>query len=555
MKKVKKLICLMMVFSLCTTAFFSLPMSDVHALGKQGKVKPLATILLVPLDDRPANIYFPQHIGKAAGIDVLIPPREKLGYFTSPGDGEAIGEWLLEQGDHADAFVISVSMLAYGGLIASRTGIQSYEKAVENVQIIKNIREKYPDKPIYVYDTIQRLAVTAISDEYLEYYNEVREWAILYDKVVNLGMEEGRERLEELQRTIPPHVLEDYLNARARNHQINQLLVDWVDEGIIDFLILAQDDAAEYGLHRAEREVLVNKIEQLQVQDRAFVFPGADEIDAVLVARFVNQLLKQSPAFYVEYAGIHGSEWIAPFEDTTFDYNVEKHILAAGGTIVENQEDADIYLLLNTPSDNRPEDINKLVNRIKELIDLNKQVAIGDVIEVNRSEAVFVEMLLEQIDVTKLLAYSGWNTAGNTLGITIGHAASRYTFLEQTSGMGVPQYLHAAKAHYEFLLHRFAKDDGYKNVVHPRARNFIQSIGGSEWDLGDHYDEVNGFVQEQLKSETENYFEHFAGKEVYIGSRGNKDFYATISKLEDVHVKLPWPRIFEAELEPILILE
>src|SRR5690606_4655918 len=184
----------------------------------------------------------------------------------------------------------------------------------------------------------------------------------------------------------------------------------------------------------------------------------------------------------------------------------------------------------------------------------DKHVAIGDVLIVNKADEAFVMELAERVDLTKLLSYSGWNTAGNALGITVGHAASRFIFTEQKSGFGVPVYEQAAKAHYEFLLHRFAKDQGYKNIVQPAARNFITSIGASEWDLGNHYEQVNNFVNEKLTSETEKWYEHFDGKKVYIGSRGNKAFYKTITSLEYVHVKLPWPRIFEAELEPELEL-
>lgn len=165
-----------------------------------------------------------------------------------------------------------------------------------------------------------------------------------------------------------------------------------------------------------------------------------------------------------------------------------------------------------------------------------------------------VTELAATVDLTKILAYSGWNTAGNALGITVGHAAARTAFLEQKSGFGVPLYEQAAESHYEFLLHRFAKDQGYKNVVHPAARAYIQQIGASEWNLGNHYEQVNNFVTEKLILETEKWYLHFDNKKVYIGSRGNKDFYKTISSLENVQVKLPWPRIFEAELEPELEL-
>jgi Protein of unknown function (DUF4127) len=517
----------------------------------------LATVLMVPLDDRPANLYFPQQVAKSAGVEVKTPPKEMIGKFTEPGNGERISEWLLENGSEADGFVISTSMLAYGGLVASRTGTKSLEEAMADIQVIKELKERYPNKPVFVYDTIQRLAVTAISDEYLKYYAQISEWAILYDKVVNLGMP-GRERLEELESIIPPAVLDDYKKARARNHSVNNLMIDWADEGYIDYLILSQDDAAPYGLHRAERERLLEKVSELNVENKVAVFPGADEVDVVLISRFVNHMFNSSPSYFIDYGGIDGKDWIAPFEDTTFDYNVKKHVVAAGGKIVEKESEAAIHLILNTPSattQNREQEINQLVDRIKQLIENGKQVAIGDVLYVNRADEVFVNQLAQSVDITKILSYSGWNTAGNALGITVGHAGARTAFIEQKTGFGVSLYQQAAEAHYEFLLHRFAKDQGYKNVVHPAARAFIQQIGASEWNLGDNYSAVNDFVVEKLTAETEKWYQHFDGKKVYIGSRGSKNFYKTIDSLERVHVKLPWPRIFEAELEPDVELQ
>ncbi|MCM3766391.1 DUF4127 family protein [Neobacillus niacini] len=531
--------------------------SSMGMVAAAGKEKSLATILMVPLDDRPANTYFPQQVGKAAGMEVIIPPKEMIGRYTEPGNGEEISKWILKNADQADGFVISTSMLAYGGLVASRTGVKSLEDSLRDIQVIKKLKALYPNKPVYVYDTIQRLAVTAINDEYLKYYSLISEWAVLYDKVVNLGMD-GKERLEQLEALIPASVLEDYKKARARNHTVNQLMIDWVQEGYIDYLILSQDDAAPYGVHRAEREILNAKVNELQVQDKVSVFPGADEVDVVLVSRFVNHFFHSSPKFFVEYGGIQGHDWIAPFEDTTFDYNVQKHIISAGGTLVGSEDQADIHLLLNTPSSSsssRSKDIDGLVNRTKELLAKGKQVAIGDVLIVNKAEEELVMKLARSVDLTKLLSYSGWNTAGNALGITVGHAASRYAFIVQTSGFGVPLYEQTAKAHYEFLLHRFAKDQGYKNVVHPAARAYVQQLGAGEFDLGAHYDQVNRFVQEKLTEQTEYWYQYFDSKQVYIGSRGNKDFYKTISSLESVHVKLPWPRIFEAELEPTITLK
>lgn len=170
-------------------------------------------LAIVPLDDRPANMYFPAMTAASAGVGTTFPPDEAIGTFTTPGDGAAVGDWLLQQ-DDADGYVVSVSMLAYGGLIASRTGVMSEAEARRNVAALRELRAENPGTPIYVYDTIQRLAVTALGGNAAEYYELIRRWAILVDRVENLGHEEYRAELEEVRAQIPDNVLEDYLAAR-----------------------------------------------------------------------------------------------------------------------------------------------------------------------------------------------------------------------------------------------------------------------------------------------------------------------------------------------------
>src|SRR5690606_21806489 len=137
-------------------------------------------------------------------------------------------------------------------------------------------------------------------------------------------------------------------------------LIDWTANHYIDYLVLAQDDAAEYGLHRAESELLDEKVNKLNIEDKVSIFPGTDEVDVVLLARFATKVYNESPTFYIEYSGIHGKNWVAPFEDTSFDQNVIKHITAAGAKITTDEKNADVNLILNTPStikENREKDL------------------------------------------------------------------------------------------------------------------------------------------------------------------------------------------------------
>lgn len=82
-----------------------------------------------------------------------------------------------------DGFIISTDMLAYGGLIGSRQlredGGGTYpaydEQTTHLLDVIRDIKTKYPRKPLFVMDTIMRLATTSFADGLaLDAYNESR---------------------------------------------------------------------------------------------------------------------------------------------------------------------------------------------------------------------------------------------------------------------------------------------------------------------------------------------------------------------------------------------
>lgn len=544
--------------ALLLTAALAAPAASAATLPAATTPHDDARLVVVPLDDRPANLYFPQMTAATAGVETVFAPDELIGTFTTPGDGEAIGQWLLEQ-DDADGYVVSVSMLAYGGLIASRTGVAAtLEEARERVSVLRDLREQNPGTPIYVYDTIQRLALSALGENAELYYTLIQQWAILTDRVENLGHEELRTQLDEVRAQIPDDVLADYVAARERNHQVNRLLIEGAAEGVVDHLVLAQDDAAPYGLHRAEREELRALVEELGVTDTVQIFPGADEVDATLVSRFIQQLNGTSPTVAVEYSGIDGADWVAPFEDTTYDENIARHVIAAGGSLTA--QDPDIWLLVNTPSAggaDRPADLDRFTERVVELQDAGENVIVLDAVEVNRAERGLTDRLEASVELPALLSYSAWNTAGNALGVATGHGFARWSSLETAAGGAqVQDALERAEAHVSYLLHRFVKDDRWKNDVQTAAYAEAQSRGWNVFGLTEEQTAVmQTFVVERLVPLTEEFHaEHFAGREVVV-LPGEDGRVATIGELASVHVQLPWPRLFETEVEPVVVLD
>jgi Protein of unknown function (DUF4127) len=520
-----------------------------------GTPTPLGRIALVPLDDRPVNLLAPAATAALAGMRVDTPPREQLGRFTTPGDTAAVGQWLTSQND-ADAYVVSTSMLAYGGLVASRGPDLSQAQAEANIQPIKAVHAAHPDTPLYVFDTIQRLALTSLTVDGTDYASAVRNWAILYDQVVNLGMTQYQAQLDAVRAAIPDEVINDYLAARGRNHAVNEQMIRWVADGTIDDLVLGEDDTAQYGLERAERVQLEQLVAQLGVGDRVQIFPGADEIDALLVARVAIERLHVAPSVAVEYAGVDGSQWTAALEDIPFADNITRHLAALG---LRTDATSDVHLLVNTPSAtgaNRGADLDRFVGHAGDLLASGANVIVDDPVIVNKADHDLVTRMQDRLALPELLGYSGWNTGGNSLGLALAEGLTRYAFLQATEredngGITRPTQLAAANAHVAYLLKRFVIDDRWKNDVQPAAIAYGTSQGWNTNSLTDaQYGPMNQWVVDHLTPVTQDYFaRYFAGRAVLAGHLGSKPLTATIGSLDSVAIQLPWPRLFETELK------
>src|SRR4028118_846275 len=172
-------------------------------------------LALVPLDDRPCNVRFPQQIAAIGGDVVAVPPLPALGHFNSPGQPSDIARWLHEL-PQIEALIVSIDMLAYGGLVASRKPHVGEAEALARLEMLKVFRRMRPEVPIYAFNILMRLAITMDSDEAVPHYYNVMRFARLADECERFNSDYLREELEKVRAQIPPRVLDEYLRARAR---------------------------------------------------------------------------------------------------------------------------------------------------------------------------------------------------------------------------------------------------------------------------------------------------------------------------------------------------
>ncbi|MEI6501370.1 MAG: DUF4127 family protein, partial [Armatimonadota bacterium] len=382
-------------------------------------------------------------LAEMVDYELAVPPLGLLGCFTDPGQPEPIAEWLLAEAQSgADAAIMSLDMLAYGGLIASRGPNVRTQLALQRLEAVEQLRLKAPDMELYASNVIMRLSITAANDNSALYWSLLRRYSELVGLVEDTGKESCRRELERIIRRIPPDVLGQYLACRERNHEVNLKAVGLAARGDLDFLVLTQEDASEHGLHRPEHSRLQAEISKQGITDKVMIYPGADEAGATLFTRFVHRHMGKVPQICVIPSNTKHMKNVATFEDRPFAETVAADIAVIGGEVTDNADGADLVLAINAPMRRerayyadqdrckaRQEKCQQFAAKIAELN--HPGLVVCDAAFANGAEDAFVTSLLEGgVEPLNLLSFAGWNTAGNSVGSALAQGTLRLIALQ-----------------------------------------------------------------------------------------------------------------------------
>ncbi len=544
-------------------------------------------VVYVPLDDRPVNLRMPQLLAQMVEYECLVPPGKLLGNFHTPGQPEAIGQWLLSQlADHVDCVIASLDMLAYGGLLASRQPDTSGELAAQRLRVLAQIRKIAPEVTIYASSVIMGQAPIGVGNDTGRYRQLLGDYSQLKARRDAEDDAAQRQALQQLEQQIPPPVRDRYLSVRERNHQVNELAIEQVAAGNIDFLVLPQDDAGQQGLHIGEQQHLRKCISDAGLEERVMIYPGADEVGMTLLARFVHQHMEKQPAVRVIYADQNAAENIADFEDRPFTAVVAAQLAVVGARPASQDETPALTLLISPPAGLSRQEAAKtkvqqqrqarLSAAVKQVIEMSPRrgIAICDAAFPNGADDEFVAaMLAGGMDPSQLLSYGAWNTASNSLGSVLAHSMLRLIALQDKGAFDLvhlvtdvapmrylkllSSLIRAQQAHIQFLFTRFVDDWLYQSQVRPEvSRQLAELVSSSAFDLHQTYSWAEQMVRSRLLPEATNlWIEQFLDRPcVEIGPEGNRQV-VMLAEMEQMHVSLPWRRLFEVELEFKLNME
>lgn len=362
-------------------------------------------IAFVPIDNRPVCYTLPAQICAAdTGINLFMPEREWLGDLKKFADVDKIFQWLKDL-PSADAVILPLDTVAYGGLISSRRSTDTFDKIYKRIEKLKDILSEKNAK-IYAFSSIMRISNNNINEEEKEYWNKwgkkIFNYSFCMDKFGTVCKNE-----------VPSDILDDYLATRRRNFEINKTYLQWGN--FFDTLVFSKDDCAEYGFNVQE----ARELEKLG----GFVKTGADEIPLTLLARSIKGKLKVSPIFLEpEYKNL-----ISNYEDVSIENSVRGQLQLAGCEVCEPQ-DADILLYVNNFKERQGEIVMKVPAAPYDGLwqKPDKPYMIADVRYANGSDNAFVEKLFEKDFDDNFYGYSAWNTSANSLGSLICAAKVKY---------------------------------------------------------------------------------------------------------------------------------
>ena len=441
----------------------------------------------IPIDNRPVCYTLAKDITAIdKSLKLFIPPRELLGDLKKYANTEELFDWINTLPE-LDAFIISLDTIAYGGLIPSRRCPDSFEDIKSRILKFKEILSEKKAK-IYAFSSIMRISNNNINEEEKEYWSK---WG---KKIFDYSYHTHRLGCEScITNIIPSEILDDYLNTRKRNFEINKIYLEWQKEGFFDTLIFSKDDCAEYGFNVQEAKIL----EQLG----GFTKTGADEIPLTLLARAINKNLKVAPIFIEPET----KNLISNYEDVSIETSVKGQLELAGCKIT-NTEEADLLLFINNFKDHQGEIVMKIgtepYDKIWQIP--QKPYMIADVRFANGADNNFVKEIFKNPIDENFYGYSAWNTSANSLGSLICAAKTKFNAMNYDKN-----------AFLQLQMTRFLDDWAYQaNCRQLQTEPDIKELKN---------------IMTPYKTKIEKFL--------------RKEF--------DVKYKYPWNRLFEVEIEYI----
>lgn len=493
-------------------------------------------IVFVPLDERPCNSKYPEMItGDYRDLEFVNLGAELLGNKKTPANIEGIWNHLNSNVQHGDSLVISMDMVLYGGLIPSRLHYLNEDdirERLNQLRLLKNTR----DIKVFASNCIMRCPTYNSSEEEPDYYEvygkALHRKAFLEDKRDRIGL--SKNEIDELSTyVIPREIIDDYESRRIFNENVNLEVLKLVKEEIIDVLVIPQDDAAQFGYTAKSQKKIIKVINELNLNDRVSIYPGADEVGCTLCAYAYNRFYSKKTKIFAFYSSTLGPTIIPLYEDRPMNETLKHHVLAINGELVYTPQEADFILAINSPGsimqrakeqiENQDltyttfRNLREFVVNIERYCSEGKRVVVCDSAYGNGGDLELLDLLDKNDLLDKITAISAWNTNANTLGTAL--CAGVYGCFHEK-----PNMYH--------MIYRILEDYIYQSKVRQELLNeVLPSLNCDDYEFDAQLVDVEKETEKRILS-------------YYKKLKISNDY-----PIDKLRVCFPWNRVFEIDLK------
>ena len=477
--------------------------------------------IYLPLDDRPCTMDFPVQLASAAGMDVTVPGDLAGKHFKNAYPFERAERFLEEHAENDACLILAVDAWCYGGLLQSRSmGSTDAQTAMDRLNRLRMLKARFPGMQIHAFSVIMRASISTLSQADLVHYHNMTLFCQLSHKARVTGSEEDIRALEEVKAQLPKELVDHYLSVRERNHRVNLCCVEMAKAGVFDSLMLLQEDAQVYGLHRLEQEKLLEKAAGCE---RIFLHNGADEGGVAALMTAIAKEKGLMPRVQTVYLRGDDGQFVARYEDRLFCDNLKSYMRYAG---MENADDAEHVLFILSPDWRGQRDMTddidetddgaarrRFAMHMAEAANEGKKCYLLDLTLANGGLPGILQAVDDTMGMEKLWGYSAWNTTCNALGTILAQMLS-----DMLSG----------SRNESFLWERVLDDCLYEGVMRVRLRKAVASLGEDPMSMTDR-DKGSQMLENIAREEME--------KHPFIRRMPCAARYS-----------LPWPRVFECRV-------
>lgn len=507
----------------------------ITGLAGCGASREKTPVALMPLDSRPCNTQYPALLADSVNVQLSMPNEDSMDRFTTDADREALWQWLENEGTKSKHLIIFTNTLFCGGLINSRNS-DAYTNVNEDLARLENLCKDFKkDKSagtVTVVQVLPRLTPNQYDTTLAPYSKALKAYGAAWDET---DLQSNGNSTPEQPTNVPDEALNTYRNLHETAADMAATLNNMTQEGLIDRLIISQDD----GEAACPANVTFRALEKTKSAN-TLLLHGADELGMLLVVDAAAEGTDATPV-HVVYSDDAAKQEYYPFEAVPLETMVAEKLALAGLTPTDDESAPALYI--HCKSDDAAQTIDALEGN-------TTIFGLADIAKTNQADPALTSALTDRANFDTIDAYAGWNTAGNSIGTVCAMLRANALIANDFEALSNSERREAATALLHFRAVRYAEDIGFMANIRIPLQNELtaehQMKDTTAFTDDAAYEHANSRLAEQYAGFNDVLTPLFNGDHTL--SFGPHTYDCSIKDFTS-SLTFPWPRAFEVKAD------